>query len=708
MHGEALLQDLAIIMIVAGLVTVVFHRLRQPVVLGYILAGVIVGPHTPPFQFISNEHHTIQSLAEIGIVFLMFSLGLHFSLRKLAAVGATAVIAATLEIVLMVLIGYQIGRMFGWTSMDSLFLGAILSISSTTIIVKALADLGRMKEKFSELIFGILIVEDILAIAMLALLGGVAMTKTLAAGSVVATLLKLVIFLAVVLVLGLLIVPPLLRYVARFKSNEMLLVAALGLCFGVSLVAVKIGYSVALGAFLIGAIVAEAREAGKIETLIEPVRDMFSAVFFVAVGMMIDPKIMAPHWLPIVVITVAVVVGKVVACGIGTFLAGHDTRTSLRVGMGLAQIGEFSFIIAQLGLTLGVTKDFLYPIAVTVSALTTLLTPYLIQASDPLVNLLERSRAAGGLTAYLEGYGQWLRGLSDGRRGDHQVRKLLRKWAFQVALNIALLSGLFIGSAWVAKRAVHWFPTVPHWSPRTVVLLTAMLIALPLLVATFRKVRAVAMVIAEASISRAAGGGQTRALRAVMSNTILLAVSTGVVLWVLLLSSTVLPPWPVMIILAVVIVIVSVVSWNRLVRVYASAQIALRETLTAEHAPHGVATVPPSAPPLPAMLKDALLETVPVPPESAAAGKLIRELQLRSRTGASIVGIERNGASVINPGPDDELLAGDRVLLIGTGEQLAAARIVLAAAAAAAGRAARGTASTTARPPSAQRGRSGD
>src|SRR5688500_10866503 len=446
MHGEAFLADLAIIMIVAGLVTIVFHRLRQPVVLGYIIAGLIFGPYSPPCKLVTNEHNSIDSLAQIGIVFLMFSLGLHFSLRKLARVGATAVIAATLEIVLMVLVGYQIGRMFGWSGMDSLFLGAMLSISSTTIIVKALADLGRAKERFAELIFGILIVEDILAIAMIALLSSIAMTQTLALAAVLTTLLKLVIFLAVVLVLGLLIVPPLLRYVARFKSNEMLLIAALGLCFGVSLVAVKIGYSVALGAFLIGAIVAEAREAGKIETLIEPVRDMFSAVFFVAVGMMIDPKIMAPHWLPIVVITVAVVVGKVVACGIGTFLAGHDTRTSLRVGMGLAQIGEFSFIIAQLGLSLGVTKDYLYPIAVTVSALTTLLTPYLIQASDPLVNMLERRRAAGGLMSYLEGYGQWLRGLNDGRRGDHQVRKLLRKWAFQVALNVALLSGLFIGT----------------------------------------------------------------------------------------------------------------------------------------------------------------------------------------------------------------------------------------------------------------------
>jgi len=688
MHGDAIafLQDLAIVMIVAAVVTVIFHRLRQPVVLGYILAGVIISRHTPPFQLITNENHSIETMAEIGIVFLMFSLGLHFSLRKLAAVGATAVIAATLEIVLMVLVGYEIGRMFNWPPMDCLFLGAILSISSTTIIVKALTDLGRVKERFAELIFGILIVEDILGIAMIALLSGIAMTRSLAIGSVVTTLLRLVIFLSVVLVVGLLIVPPLLRYVARFRSNEMLLIATLGLCFGVSLIAVKIGYSVALGAFLIGAIMAEAREAGRIETLIEPVRDMFSAVFFVAVGMMIDPQIMTRYWLPIAVITVAVVIGKVFACGIGTFLAGNDTRTSLRVGMGLSQIGEFSFIIAQLGLTLkdasgkSITGAYLYPIAVTVSAITTLLTPYLIQASDPLVNMLER-RSRGGLISFLESYGQWLRGLNDGRRGDRTVRKLLRKWAFQIALNIALVSGLFIGTAWLGRTAERHFRTAPQYvaGPRAIVWLTAMLIALPLLVATFRKVRAAAMVIAEASIPRSAGGGQTKVLRAVMANTILLAVSTGIVLWMLLLASPVLPPWRVLIILGVVILIVSVLSWNRLIRVYAQAQIALQETLTAEHAHHSTATAPQAAEPLAPMLKDALLETIPLPPDSSAAGKLIRELQLRKLTGASIVGIERNGASVINPGPDDELLAGDRVLLLGTQPQLAAARTALAA-----------------------------
>src|ERR1043165_1158947 len=312
MHGVAFLQDLAVVMIVAGLVTILFHRLKQPVVLGYIVAGVIIGPHTPPFPLI-HDQDTINTLAELGVVFLMFSLGLEFSLRKLKKVGVTALIAALLEILLMVWVGYEVGQFFGWSKMDSIFLGAILSISSTTIIVKALNDLGKSKEQFAELIFGILIIEDILGIAMIALLSGIAMTGALSVGAIGVTLGKLSIFLIVVLVIGLITVPRLIGYVSKFKSNEMLLITVLGFCFGVSLLAAKLGYSIALGAFVIGAVIAEAREIHRIETLIEPVRDMFSAVFFTAIGLLIDPKMLMTHWGPVIAITAAVILCKVIA-----------------------------------------------------------------------------------------------------------------------------------------------------------------------------------------------------------------------------------------------------------------------------------------------------------------------------------------------------------------------------------------------------------
>ncbi len=369
MHAISFIQDLAIIMMAAGLVTVLFHRFKQPVVLGYIVAGFIIGPHTPPFGFIHDED-TIKTLAELGVIFLMFCLGLEFSLRNLFKVGATAFIAAFLEIVLMIWIGYEIGRWFEWSTMDSLFLGAILAISSTTIIVKALNDLKMKNERFAQLIFGVLIVEDILGIGIIALLSSIAVSGTVSSGEVFSTVGKLSLFMIVALVVGILLVPRVLAYVATFDSNEMLLITVLGLCFGFCLLVVKLEYSMVLGAFLIGAIMAESRQLLKIERLVEPVRDLFSAIFFVAIGLMLDPAILLQYAWPIAVITGAVVLGKMLSCGLGAFIAGNDGRTSLRVGMGLSQIGEFSFIIASLGMTLQVTSDFLYPVAVAVSVLT--------------------------------------------------------------------------------------------------------------------------------------------------------------------------------------------------------------------------------------------------------------------------------------------------------------------------------------------------
>ena len=323
MHTLEFLQDLAVVMIVAGLVTILFHRFKQPVVLGYILAGFIIGPHTPPFALITSQE-SINTLADIGVILLMFSLGLEFSLRKLQKVGGTAVIAALLEILVMGWVGYELGQLFGWNNTDSLFLGAMLSMSSTTVIIKVLTEMGRTKEKFAQLIFGILIIEDILGIAMIALLSGIAMTGALSVSAIGVTLGKLSIFLIVVLVIGLITVPRLLGYVSNFKSNEMLLITVLGFCFGVSLLAAKLGYSVALGAFVIGAVIAEAREIHRIETLIEPVRDMFSAVFFTAIGLLIDPRMLVTHWVPVIAITAAVILCKVIACASGTFLGGYD------------------------------------------------------------------------------------------------------------------------------------------------------------------------------------------------------------------------------------------------------------------------------------------------------------------------------------------------------------------------------------------------
>jgi len=673
MHDTSLLRDLAVVMIVAGLVTVVFHRFKQPVVLGYILAGVIIGPHTPPFPLIRDEE-AIETLSELGVVMLMFSLGLEFSLRKLRQVGTTAFIAAAMEILLMLWAGYEIGRLFGWKQMDCIFLGAILSISSTTIIIKALGELGKSKESFAELIFGILIVEDILAIVMIALLSGLAQSGSLQPEEVVSTMARLGIFLVVLLVAGLLTVPRLLRYVAGFKSNEMLLITVLGLCFGVSFLAVELGYSVALGAFIIGAVIAEAREIGRIGELMEPLRDMFSAVFFVAIGLLIQPALLVRYALPIAIITVVVVAGKVLTCSLGTFVAGHDSRTSLRVGVGLAQIGEFSFIIASLGISLKVTSDFLYPIAVTVSAITTLLTPYLIRSSDGLVAWFDRA-APRRLVGHLELYSRWVEQFRKGRRQD-PARRHLRRMAWQMTVNSALIAGIFIAAAFAADLKFNWMPIIPEHlgGARTLFWFAAMLLSLPLYIATLRKLQALGMLVSEMSVKRAVAGEKTAPIRAAVANTVLVTGIVGLVLLTLVLSSALLPPSNVLIVLTLLVAAVGWVQWRSFVKIYAKAQFDIEEALseTPAAAQHEVGLTPSLG-----ILKSSQLEAVPIGGSSFVIGKLIREIQLRPRTGASIIGIERNGESIVNPGPDEEIQNGDVVFLFGHPDQLRSARALL-------------------------------
>lgn len=668
MHAAAFLQDLAVVMIVAGFVTILFHHFKQPVVLGYILAGLIIGPHTPPFPLIHDEH-TINTFAELGVIMLMFSLGLEFSLRKLTKVGISAFIAAFLEILLMAWVGYEIGQFFGWSRMDSIFLGAILSISSTTIIVKALGELGKTKEKFAQLIFGILVIEDILGIAMIALLSSIALTGSLSVEEVGRTLGRLGLFLTVVLVAGLIAVPRLIGYVARFKRNEMLLVTVLGLCFGVSLLAIKMGYSVALGAFIIGAIIAETREMHRIESLIEPVRDMFSAVFFVTIGLLIDPALLKTHWVPVLVIVIAVVVGKVCSCAFGAFMGGNDTRTSLRVGMGLAQIGEFSFIIASLGLSLKVTSEFLYPIAVAVSAITTLLTPYLIKSADGFVNQFDRLAPRSVFNA-LSLYTDWVGRL--GRRHTGLAMKLIRRWAGQMILNAALIAAVFIAAVFLEKHHPAWLKQLGldrQWI-KALYWLAAVVVSLPMFIATTRKLQALGLLIAELKVTDAAAGANAKAIRALVAQIIPIAGAVVLGLFAMVLSSALLPTFNLLIVMLIVAGLISWLLRRSFIRVYAKAQVALEETFA--DAPTPVEHAAPA--PLPSLLREANLETLAIAEHSSAAGKLIRELQLRAETGASIVGIERPNEKIINPGPDEELRAGDQLLLLGSRAQLEAAR----------------------------------
>ncbi|WP_213153159.1 cation:proton antiporter [Pseudomonas carnis] len=578
MHAISFIQDLAVIMLVAGVVTILFHRLKQPVVLGYIVAGFIIGPHTPPFGLIHDED-TIKTLAELGVIFLMFCLGLEFSLRKLFKVGATAFIAAFLEIVLMIWIGYEIGRWFDWSTMDSLFLGAILAISSTTIIVKALNDLKMKDQRFAQLIFGVLIVEDILGIGIIALLSSIAVSGTVSSGEVFSTVGKLSLFMIVALVIGILLVPRLLAYVAKFESNEMLLITVLGLCFGFCLLVVKLEYSMVLGAFLIGAIMAESRQLIKIERLIEPVRDMFSAIFFVAIGLMIDPQILLQYAWPIAVITVAVVLGKMLSCGLGAFIAGNDGRTSLRVGMGLSQIGEFSFIIAALGMTLQVTSDFLYPVAVAVSAITTLLTPYLIRGADPL-SLKIAAVMPTRMSRVLGMYGEWLRSIQPQGEGA-MLAAMIRKIILQVGVNLALVIAIFFAGSFFAERIggyLEGWVSDQSWQ-KALIWGGALLVSLPFLIAAYRKLKALSMLLAEMSVKPEMAGRHTQRVRRVIAELIPLLSLLVIFLLLAALSASILPTNKLLVLIAVVTAAVAAVLWRWFIRVHTRMQVALLETL---------------------------------------------------------------------------------------------------------------------------------
>ena len=578
MHAISFIQDLAVIMLVAGVVTILFHRFKQPVVLGYIVAGFIIGPHTPPFGLIHDEQ-TIKTLAELGVIFLMFCLGLEFSLRKLFKVGATAFIAAFMEITLMIWIGYEIGRWFDWNTMDSLFLGAILAISSTTIIVKALNDLKMKNERFAQLIFGVLIVEDILGIGIIALLSSIAVSGSVSPEEVFSTVGKLSLFMIVALVIGILLVPRVLAYVARFESNEMLLITVLGLCFGFCLLVVKLEYSLVLGAFLIGAIMAESRQLLKIERLIEPVRDLFSAIFFVAIGLMLDPAILLEYALPIVVITIAVVLGKMLSCGLGAFIAGNDGRTSLRVGMGLSQIGEFSFIIAALGMTLQVTSSFLYPVAVAVSVLTTLMTPYLIRAADPLSHKLAQVMP-NRLSRVFGLYGEWLRSIQPQGEGA-LLAAMIRKILLQVGVNLALVIAIFFTGGFFAPRIGRYFQgwiLEPSWQ-KGMIWGAALLLSLPFLIAAYRKLKALSMLLAEMGVKPEMAGRHTQRVRRVISEVIPILSLLVIFLLLSALSASILPTNELLIVIAVVAAGVAAVLWRWFIRIHTRMQVALLETL---------------------------------------------------------------------------------------------------------------------------------
>ena len=384
-----LINDLALILIVASIVTLLFKKLKQPLVLGYVVAGFLVSPHMP-YTMSVIDNSDIKTWADIGVMFLLFSLGLDFSFKKILKMGMSPIIAACTIIFFMMTLGIVVGHAFSWARMDCIFLGGMLAMSSTTIIYKALDDMGLRQQKFAGMVMSVLILEDILAIVMMVVLAAIAEGSSPDGGEMIGVVMKIGFFLVLWFVVGIFLVPLFLRSMRKLMNGETLLIVALGLCCFMAVLSTKVGFSSAFGAFVMGSILAETIEAERIIKLVEPVKNLFGAIFFVSVGMLVDPNIIVAYAVPIMVLVLTILLGQAVFGTFGFMLGGQSLKSAMRCGFSMTQIGEFSFIIASLGLSLGVIGKFLYPVVVAVSVITTFLTPYMMKASVPCYNILER------------------------------------------------------------------------------------------------------------------------------------------------------------------------------------------------------------------------------------------------------------------------------------------------------------------------------
>lgn len=577
MHDIGFIRDLAFVMLVAGTTTVLFQRLRLPVLPGYILAGVLIGPHTP--GVLVADPRTISDISNLGVVLLMFTLGLEFSVRKLRQVGGALLLVTVIEVGLMLWIGYELGLLFGWGYRNALFLGAIMSLSSTMVATRALTENGLRQWPFARLVVGMLVAEDMLTIVILTLLTAVAIRGTVQTGTAFSVVGHLGLFVVAGMIVGLLLLPRLVDYIAGFDRDETLLVSVLGICFGASLLAAWLGFSVALGAFLAGAVVAEARAAPRVTHLVEPLRDMFAALFFVAIGLKIDPAQLSHYAVPALLVALAVMIGKSLVCTVGVLFVGHDPRTSLRTGLCMAQIGEFSFVIATLGVSLGAIDDFIYPITVAAALICMVASPYLLRSTDAIAGVGRRvlPRPMRLLVASYSGWLENLRPVND----NAAIAAMFRRLLWHIAVNIALIVTLFVIGAYVNA---HYADHFTQWGlgrdvRHSVIWACALFLSLPLLIAVYRKAEALGMLLAELGIRERFAGAYTQAIRQVLARLIPLATLLALAVLVGVLGSAILPPRGVALSLVAVSVALAVALWRGLVKIHARLQAALRETL---------------------------------------------------------------------------------------------------------------------------------
>jgi CPA2 family monovalent cation:H+ antiporter-2 len=653
-HLPDLISDLALILAAAAITTLLFKLIKQPLVLGYILAGFLVGPH---FNFIPTvtDHESIHIWAEIGVVFLLFSLGLEFSFKKLVKVGGSASITAVVEVVFMLLTGFLAGAAMGWSTMDCIFLGGILSVSSTTIIIRAFEELGIKHKKFAGLVFGILIVEDLVAILLLVLLSTVAVSQQFAGVEMLTSILKLCFFLVLWFMAGIFLIPTFLRKTKSLMNDETMLVVSIALCLLMVVLAVKVGFSPALGAFIMGSILAETTQAERIEHLTKSVKDLFAAIFFVSVGMLIDPKVLVDYAVPILIITVATVAGKFLSSGIGALISGQPLKTAVQTGLSLAQIGEFSFIIATLGLTLKVTSDFLYPIAVAVSAITTFTTPYLIQQSEPFYRFLDRILPTK-LTAGIARYSTSTAGITT--LSDWRV--LLRGYTFNTIIHgVILLALVLLGSRYIQPFVTSHLINGNNGIVLSLVL-TFSLMAPFLWALSIRRIQKTAY--SHLWLNKKYTRGPLVALE-------VLRICLGS-FFVAFLIYQFYDTFMAIVIALLIIVAALFVFSRKLQDFYDRLEHRFLGNLNARQLRDAQPEILPW---------DSHLTDVTVAPESSVVGKTLVDLAVREKYGINIALIERGRIMIPTPGREERLYPNDKLLIIGTDEQLAAAKEVFEA-----------------------------
>ena len=656
----SLVKDLALILVVAGIVTLVFKRLKQPLVLGYIVAGFLVSPHMPYLMSVVDKAD-IQTWADIGVIFLLFSLGLDFSVKKILRTGAAPVIAACTIIFCMMALGVIVGYSFGWKEMDCIFLGGMLAMSSTTIIYKAFSDMGLTQKGFASTVMSVLILEDILAIVMMVMLSTLASGASPDGVQVVGSILKIGFFLVLWFVVGLFVIPLFLRSVRKILNNETLLVVALGLCCLMAVVSTQVGFSAAFGAFVMGSILAETVEADKIIRLVDPVKNLFGAVFFVSVGMLVNPKILAGYAVPILLLVLAILAGQAVFGTLGYLLGGQTLKNAMRCGFSMAQVGEFAFIIASLGLSLHVISDFLYPVVVAVSVITTFLTPYMIRAAEPCYDIVIRFLPK-----------RWVRrlthiqtGASPGNAAADSLWKVLARKMLLNTLVYGILSSAVIAIMFSTVLpvcrlfSVEW--TGSHWAGNAVCGFLTVAFVSPFL-------RSIVMKQNHSEAFKALWTGR-RINRLPLIATILARVVIAVSFIFYICNYLTRFQNALMIAIAVGILVLMILS-RRLKKRSITLERLFIQNLRSRDIK---AQLQGKKKPLFAdhlIDRDIHIANLELPDDSLWAGRTLRSLQLRNRFGVHVSSILRGSHRMNIPNGNTILFPGDKLQAIGDDEQL--------------------------------------